>query len=319
MKILGTGSALPKLVVTNDDMAQLVDTSDEWISTRTGIRERRVLSDDTLFDLACKACDNALENAGVKAEELDLILCSTVQGEWISPGLSCAVQEHIKATCPCIDINAACAGFVYALDMADCYIKAGRAKKVLVFCAEAISRITDWHDRSSCVLFGDGAGAAVVGEGEGLIKTRLTTRGNVDVLYSRASRGNSPFARDADSACFLKMRGQDVYKAAVSYSYEDINVLLSECNLKPDDVKLYILHQANLRIIEAIRTRLKVERERMPHCIERTGNTSSASCAILLDEMNRTGRLQSGDIFALSAFGAGFVTGAALIRWTKDN
>ena len=317
MKILGTGSALPELTVTNDDLSRIMDTSDAWISSRTGIRERHVLSGENLFDLACLASERALENAGVSAEELDLIICSTVQGEWITPGMGCAVQEHLKATCPCVDINAACAGFVYALDMADCYMIAGRAKKILILCAEAISRLVDWNDRSSCILFGDGAGATVVGEGDGLIKTRLTTRGNVDVLYARASRGNCPFAKDADAATMIKMRGQDVYKSAVSYSYEDLKVLLEECGMKPGDVAHYLMHQANLRILEGIRTRLGVEAEKMPHTIDRTGNTSSASCAILLDEQNRAGNLHAGDVIALSAFGAGFVTGAALLRWTK--
>lgn len=315
MRIMGTGSALPELKITNDDLAKFLDTSDEWISTRTGIRSRRVLSGETLFDLACRACDAALADAGVEASELDFIICSTVQGEWITPGMSCAVQQHIGAKCPCMDINAACAGFVYALDMADAYIASGRARRILVLCAEALSRMVDWTDRASCVLFGDGAGAAVVGEGEGLIKTRLTTRGNTEVLYALASRGNSPYAKDADVPFGLKMHGQDVYKAAVSYSSEDLRTLLSECGLEAGDVKFYVMHQANMRILEAVRSRLKVGPEHMPHNIERTGNTSSASCAILLDELNRAGELKEGDIIALSAFGAGFVTGAALIRW----
>lgn len=315
MRIIGTGSALPKLTVTNDDLAKFLDTSDEWISTRTGIRSRQVLSDETLFDLACRACDAALENAGASPDELDFIICSTVQGEWITPGMSCAVQQHLGAKCPCVDINAACAGFVYALDIADAYISSGRARRILVLCAEAISRLTDWTDRSSCVLFGDGAGAVVVGEGEGLIKTRLTTRGNTEVLYALASRGNSPYARDAEVPFGLKMQGQEVYKSAVSCSSEDLRTLLGECGLTAPDVKFYIMHQANMRILEAVRSRLKVGPEHMPHNIERTGNTSSASCTILLDELNRAGELKNGDIIALSAFGAGFVTGAALLRW----
>ena len=165
------------------------------------------------------------------------------------------------------------------------------------------------------MLFGDGAGAVVVGEGEGLIRTRLTTRGNTEVLYALSSRGNSPYARDAEAPFGLKMQGQEVYKSAVSCSSEDLRTLLSECGLDAQDVRFYIMHQANMRILEAVRSRLKVGPERMPHNIERTGNTSSASCTILLDELNRAGELKNGDIIALSAFGAGFVTGAALLRW----
>lgn len=317
MKILGTGSALPELEVTNDDLTRFLDTSDEWISTRTGIRSRRVLSSETLHELACRACDAAMADAGVDAEGLDFIICSTVQGEWITPGLSCAVQQYLGAHCPCVDINAACAGFIYALDIADSYIATGRARKILILCAESMSRIANWTDRSTCVLFGDGAAAVVVGEGEGILRTRLTTRGNVDVLCERASRGNSPFAKDADIDTTMQMQGQEVYKSAVTYSSEDLHALLDECGFQADDVDHYILHQANLRIIEAIRSRLKVGRERVPHNIERTGNTSSASCAILLDEQNKSGALKNGDLIALSAFGAGFVTGAALLRWTK--
>lgn len=318
MRIIGTGSALPKFTVTNDDLAKFLDTSDEWISTRTGIRSRQIITTETLDGLAYEACTRALDDAGLTAADIDFIICSTVQGEWITPGMSCAIQERLGIPCcPCIDINVACAGFIYALDIADCYINAGRAHNVLVFCAEAMSRIANWADRSNCVLFGDGAGAAVVTQGEGLMKTRLTSRGNVGVLYQRTSRGSSPYAADRDIDTHFHMKGQDVYKSAVTHSAEDLFALLNECGLKPDQVDHYLMHQANLRIIEAVRSRLGVERERMPHNIERTGNSSSASCAILLDEQNRSGALKNGDILALSAFGAGFVTAAALLRWNK--
>lgn len=318
MRIIGTGSALPKLTVTNDDLARFLDTSDEWISTRTGIRSRQIISDETLDELAARACALALEDAGLAAGDIDFIICSTVQGEWITPSMSCAIQEQLGVPCcPCIDINVACAGFIYALDMASCYIDAGRARNVLVLSAEAMSRMANWADRSNCVLFGDGAGAAVVTGGEGLIKTRLTSRGNVDVLYQRASRGSSPYAADRDIDTNFHMKGQDVYKSAVTHSTEDLVWLLDVCGLKPDDVDHYLMHQANLRIIEAVRSRLGVGREKMPHNIERTGNSSSASCAILLDEQSRSGALKNGDIIAMSAFGAGFVTGAALLRWNR--
>lgn len=318
MRILGTGSALPEMTVTNDDLSQFLDTSDEWISNRTGIRTRRVLSKENLFDLALGACKRALENASMTPEALDFIICSTVQGEWITPGMACALQEQLGAVCPCVDINGACAGFIYALDIADSYIATGRAKNILVVCAEAMSRLINWTDRSNCVLFGDGAGAAVVGAGEGIMKIRLTTHGNVDVLHYRASRGTSPYAKDAGSCDDgLKMKGPEVYKFAVKHSFEDLTTLLEACGLQPDQVAYYLLHQANLRILEAVRSRLKVGPEHMPHNIERTGNSSSASCAILLDELNRSGKFKNGDIIAMSAFGAGFVTAGALLKWNR--
>lgn len=316
MRILGTGSVLPEKVVTNDDLTAFLDTSDEWISTRTGIRERRVMSTETLSGMGGEAGRRALENAGIGADELDMIICTTLLGETVTPGLSCQIQKEIGASCPCIDMNGACAGFLYALDMADAYISSGKAGKILIVSAEELTRMADWTDRSTCVLFGDGAGAVVVGEGEGVMATRLTTNSNTEVLYAYPAPGNNPFRTEKHPFVPLQMMGQEVYKFAVSTSSDDIRRVAEKAGVEIDQIDHFILHQANLRIVDAVRHRMKVAPERFPHNIERTGNTSSASVPILLDELNRSGALKKGQILALSAFGAGLSTGACILRWT---
>ena len=315
MKILGTGSALPKKVVTNDDLAAFLDTNDEWISTRTGIRERRVLSEETLQSLAEAAGKAALANARVAPEEIDFVLVTTVQAETLSPALACDIQTALGLKCMGLDLNGGCTGFIAALSVAEGLIAAGRARKVLIVSAEALSRFADWTDRSTCVLFGDAAGACVVGEGEGLKDIRFMSEPRRDVLCASTPPGNSPFAVDPAPAEYLKMQGQEVYKFAVSHSFKDIQAMLAAHDLHPEDVDFYVLHQANMRILEAVRTRLKVTPEHFPHNIERTGNTSSATIPVLLDEMNRAGQLKPGCRAILNAFGAGLCTGTALIEF----
>ncbi len=315
MKILGTGSALPKKVVTNDDLAGFLDTNDEWISTRTGIRERRVLSDETLQSLAERAGRAAMENAGVAPEDIDCVLVSTVQAETLSPALACDIQPALGLKCMGMDINGGCTGFIAALAVAEGLIASGRAKKILIVSAEALSRFADWTDRSTCVLFGDAAGAAVVGEGEGVEDIRFKSEPRREVLCASTPPGNSPFAVNPKPAQFLKMQGQEVYKFAVSNSFKDIRQMLGYHDLQPEDVDFYVLHQANLRILEAVRARLGVEGFRFPHNIERTGNTSSATVPVLLDELNRSGKLKPGAHLILNAFGAGLCTATALVKW----
>lgn len=315
MRILSTGSALPALEVTNEDLARLVDTSDEWIRTRTGIQTRRVLSTETLVDLAAQAAQNALDGAGLAAEDIDFILLSTVQGQYITPGLSCMVQQRIGAQCPCLDVNGACAGFVYALDMADAYLKAGRFRRILVMAAEALSRLCDWQDRATCVLFGDGAGAAIVENDDGLFRSRLTTKANQTALWADAQSTTCPFTQPFEVETKLHMQGQEVYKFAVSASTADIRGLMDDLSVSVDDVSQFLLHQANLRIVEAVRSRLKQPPEKFPTCIQHTGNISSACIPVLLDELNRAGRLSRGDLLLLSGFGAGLVTGTCMLRW----
>ena len=315
MRILGTGSALPKKVVKNDDLAAFLDTNDEWISTRTGIRERRVLSDETIQSLAERAGALALRSAGVAPEEIDFVLVSTVQAETLTPALACDIQPALGLKCMGLDLNGGCTGFIAALAVAEGLIAAGRAKKILVISAEALSRFADWTDRSTCVLFGDAAGACVVGEGEGVKDIRFVGEPRRDVLCGTTPPGNSPFAVDPQPAQYLKMQGQEVYKFAVSHSFKDIREMLGYHDLQPEDIDFYVLHQANMRILEAVRARLKVAPERFPHNIERTGNTSSATVPVLLDELNRAGKLKPGCRVILNAFGAGLCTGTALLEW----
>lgn len=315
MRILGTGSALPELAVSNDRLAEFLDTSDEWISTRTGIRERRVLSKETLQSLAEAAARRAIENAGITPEEIDLVLGCTVQAESSTPAVACDIQPAVGLKCMGFDINGGCTGFICALSVADAMIAAGRAGHILIVCAEALSRLTDWTDRSTCVLFGDAAGAVVVGPGDGLVAVHMRGEPRHEVLYAMTPAGNSPFAVDPVDGKPLTMMGQEVYRFAVSHSLRDIRDMLAENGLAPEEVDFYLLHQANMRILESVRTRLGVSEAQFPHNIERTGNTSSATIPVLMDELNRAGKLKPGCRLILSAFGAGLCTGTALLRW----
>jgi 3-oxoacyl-[acyl-carrier-protein] synthase-3 len=317
MKIIGTGRAHPAKVVTNAMLEQFLDTSDEWIKTRTGMSERRVISSEKLEDLAAEASLQAIADAGLKPADIDYIICSNVVNEYITPGLSCIVQGAIGAKCACVDVNAACSGFIYALDMADDRLKSGKAKNILVVAAEEPTRMVDWNDRSLCVLFGDGAGAVVVTEGEGMICSRLTTTSKIDCLHYLRKLEPTPYITKEEYSAPMYMNGKEVFKTAVLSSSRDIKVMLDEACLKPSDIKYYVLHQANMRIIEAIANWLKLDMSHFPTNVERCGNTSSASVPLLLDELARDGKLQKGDKILMSAFGAGFTTGACIIEWTK--
>ncbi len=317
MKIIGTGAAHPECVVTNGMLEQFLETTDEWITERTGIKERRVISSEKLEDMAVYAANKALEDANLTAADIDFIICSNVVNEYVTPALSCIIQGKIGAACPTVDINAACAGFIFALDMADDKLKAGKAKNILIVCAEEPSRMVSWKNRSTCVLFGDGAGAAVVTAGDELKAIRLTTSSLTDVLYYERRLEPTPYIDKDESFEPLVMRGREVFKHAVTSSCRDIREVLAATKLSPEDIKYYILHQANRRIIDSIRNFLGVDEERVPHNVERYGNISSAALPALLDEMNRGGKLQRGDKLVFSAFGAGFTTGACVIEWAK--
>lgn len=315
MKIAGTGSALPRKVVTNDMLSAFLDTSDEWIRARTGVVSRHVISDEKLEDLAVEAALKALDNAGMTASQLDFIICSNVVNEYVTPQLSCIVQGGIGASCPCIDINCACAGFIYAVEIAESFYKAGRVRNVLVVCAEEPTRMTDWADRSTCVLFGDGAGAAILTPGDNIRSLKLSSSSAVDKLWQYRTLHPTPYVTKEEQEVPLQMKGQDVFKFAVKAAGKDISRTLEESGIHAAEVDHYLLHQANIRIIHAIRDYLEQPQEKFHTNIEDHGNSSSSSCPVLLDECNRNGAFKRGDLIAMSAFGAGFVSGAMLFEW----
>ena len=306
---------LPKKVVTNEMLSQFLDTSDEWIRTRTGVKSRHVISDERLEDMAIEAARKALDDAGVAVSELDFIICSNVVNEYITPQLSCIIQGGIGASCPCIDINCACAGFIYALEIAESFYRSGRVKNVLVVCAEEPSRMTDWSDRRTCVLFGDGAGAAVLTPGDNIRSIKLSASSATDKLWQYRKLQPTPYITKEEDDVPLQMKGQDVFKFAVKAASRDITRVLTESGCSKNDVDHYLLHQANIRIINAIQEFMEQPVEKFPTNVEDHGNSSSSSCPILLDECNRKGLFRKGDLIVMSAFGAGFVSGALLLEW----
>jgi 3-oxoacyl-[acyl-carrier-protein] synthase-3 len=323
MCITGTGSYLPEKVLTNADLEKMVETSDEWITTRTGIRERHIAADgEYTSDLATAAARRAMAMAGVEADEIDLIIVATVTGDFSWPATACVVQHNLGASRAfAFDVSAACSGFLYGLSIADSYIKAGSAAKILLIGAEVFSRIVDWRDRGTCILFGDGAGAVVLeaGEGErGMLSCHLhTDGGSWPLLYQMGQGSRNPVEGPvADQGSpFVQMQGNEVFKVAVRSLCEAGEEALVANGLCADDVDLLIPHQANRRILEATAKRLGVPAERVMMNVDRVGNTSAASIPIALDEAHRSGRVKSGDTLLLNAFGGGFTWGAALIRW----
>jgi len=313
--ILGTGSALPALKISNDDLSRLVDTTDEWIVSKTGIKSRRIISSESVTELAVKAGELALKNAKASASDIDLIICATIMGDTITPSMAALVAEKLGLNCPAFDINAACSGFVYALDIAAGYFARKKVKKVLIVAAEHLSRHVDWKDRATCVLFGDGAASVVLGEGDGLLSIKLTCTPKYDVLYSNFVSGDSPFNKREFPLEYIKMNGQAVYKFAVNAATNDIKEVLAMANLHETQVAHFMLHQANQRIIDAAITSLKMPKEKFINCIPETGNLSAVSIPLLLDKANKAKKLKKGDIIAISAFGAGLTTGACILRW----
>ncbi len=316
--ILGTGKAVPEYVMTNDELSTMVETNDEWIRTRTGIEERHICKNETITELTVKAAKAAMENAGVEASQLDLIICSTMRGENITPSQACVIQKEIGATCPAFDVNAACSGFIYALDVADGYFVRQKVKHVLIVSMDNLSNIIDWTDRSTCVLFGDGGAAAVLGEGDDLLAINLTAVGNDEVLVIPHGTNSSPFYQHEEKRAVLHMAGNEVYKFAVNAMTNGIKKSVADAGLELSDVDCVIPHQANIRIINAAAKNLAVDREKFFCNVKHYGNTSSGSVPLALDEANRAGILKKGDIIAMCAFGAGLTTGSCVIRWNKD-
>lgn len=314
-RIAGTGMYVPPRAVTNDDLSRMVETNDEWIRQRVGVAERRISTDEWTSEMATKAAAAALDNAGVKASELDLILAATVSGETISPSVSAMVQHNLGATCPAFDINAACSAFIFLLETAAGFFARGRAQRVLVVGAERLSGILDWTDRSTCIIFGDGAGAAVLTDGDGYLDSTLTVAGGDDVIKIPHFPGSSPFFEREIESPYIHMKGQETFKYAVNAMSGDITTLLTRNALTADDIKYIVPHQANRRIIDFTAKKLGIPAEKFYVNIEKYGNTSSASVPIALDELNRAGALEPGDLVILSAFGGGLANGACLIKW----
>lgn len=320
MKILGTGSALPKNVVTNFDLEAIMDTSDEWIRTRTGIEARHIVKEESTTTLSIDAAKKALEMAGVEAEELDLIIAATLSADRIIPMLSCEVQAALGATnATAFDVNAACSGFLFALSIAEMYMKAGRSKKALIIGAENLSKIMDWEDRSTCVLFGDGAGAAVVSaEGDQVLGLVQGSDGASGMALNCLNRPKAnPFLEEQPEHRpeYVHMDGQAVYRFAVKTVPNAISKALEEAKVSPDEISLYVLHQANIRILESVAKRLNQPMDKFPINLNRCGNTSAASIPILLDEIVRENKVKRGDKLVLSGFGAGLTWGACVIEW----
>jgi 3-oxoacyl-[acyl-carrier-protein] synthase-3 len=321
--ILGTGTALPEKVLTNQDLEKLVETSDQWITERTGIKERRQAAlHETTSVLSVQAARKALEMAGVKPEDLDLIICSTISPDMPLPATAAFIQHDLGArACCAFDLAAACSGFLFGMTVADQFIKTGRAKYALVIGAELLSRYVDYQDRATCVLFGDGVAAGLMGPAlppSGILAEEMHTDGAfADHLYIPAGGTALPTSHKTVERRehYIKMRGNELFKVAVRSMEEVSRRVLEKAGVSAEELDLYIPHQANQRITNAVQERLGISPDKVYSNISRVGNTSSASIPICLDECVRSGRVKKGDVILMSAFGAGVTWGAVLMRW----
>lgn len=317
-RIIGTGRAVPNKKVTNNDLADIMETSDEWIYSRTGIRSRHLVEQETTTGMASEAAKKAIKQAGISPEEIELIIVGTVSGDMCYPSTACMVQAEIGAVnAVAFDISAGCSGFLFALNTAHGYISSGLCKCALVIGAETLSKMMDWSDRSTCVLFGDGAGAAIVKEDATGIRAiaQYADGAGGDVLTCKNRASNNPYVKNDIVLDYTNMVGQEVFKFAVKMVPKCINEVLEKANLTVEDVDYFLLHQANKRIIESVSKRLKVPMEKFPMNMEHYGNTSAASIPILLDEFNEANTFKKGDIIVMSGFGAGLTWGATLLEW----
>lgn len=313
--IIGTGNFTPTKVIHNNDLSEFLDTSDEWILSRTGIKNRHIMTDETITEMAVKASMNAINQSGISIDEIDLIICSTIQGDFLTPSLACLVQKEIGATCPAFDINAACSGFIYALDLADAYFSRENINTILVVAAESMSQVVNWSDRETCVLFGDGSGAAILQKGNSLMSIMLSAQGKVDPLNIPGNIGNSPFSNRTQPEVFLKMSGQEIFRFAVTALSKNLQVAAEKAGINISEIDWIIPHQANTRLITSAANQLKLPLTKFLINIHEYGNTSSASIPIMLDEASRDGRIQPGQIIAMVAFGGGLTTGACILKW----
>src|SRR5438094_844605 len=321
--ILGTGHSYPEGILTNADLEKMVDTSDEWITTRTGIKQRRKAGpDEYTSQFAVRAAREAIKRAGLKAHDIDLILCATVTPDQILPSTACLIQAQLGANkAAAMDIVAACSGFLYGLELADAMIRGGQSKFALVIGAEILTRYVDYTDRSTCVLFGDGAGAAVLGAVEsdtGILAAKIRSDGRYeDQLYAPGGGTKGGFSAEtiARGDHFFKMKGNELFKVAVRSMADVSRDVLEEAGLKTEDVSLFIPHQANQRITDAVANKLNVDSSVVYSNIAMHGNTSSASIPIGLDECVEAGRVKSGDVVLLASFGGGVTWGGVVMRW----
>ena len=318
-RIIGTGSYLPEKVLSNADLEKMVDTSDEWIVSRTGIRERRVAAEDqTTSDLALEASKKALDAAGVTKDEIDLIIFATTTADRIFPSSACLLQERLDIHgCPAFDVQAVCTGFVYALGIADKFIKTDSANCALVIRAETLSRIIDGNDRSTCILFGDGAGAVVVKASDqpGIINSHLHADGKYKELLTVPSGISQGYKKLIDGEAYMQMEGNEVFKMAVNTLGRIVDETLEANGLKKSDIDWLVPHQANMRIINATARKLGMSLDNVVVTVDRHGNTSAASIPLAFDEAVRDGRIKSGDTVLMEAFGGGFTWGSVLLKY----
>ena len=323
VSIIGTGSYVPEKILTNEDLSRIVDTSDEWITTRTGIKQRRIAAkDEHTSDMAAKAALKAIEQAKISPAEIDLILVATATPDMLFPATACFVQKKIGATnAACLDISAACAGFLFGVEIAQQFITSHTYDTVLVIGADKLTAITNWTDRNTCILFGDGAGAAILrhrGGSHGVISTHIGSDGQyTDILFMPGGGSRCPITRENVDLNLqtIHMTGKEVYKQAVTAMLSAAQKALEQAGLRIEDIACVIPHQANMRIIEAIADRLGIPLEKFYVNLDRYGNTSAAAVAIALDEANRSGRIKSGDYILMVVFGGGLTWASTVIEW----
>lgn len=317
-RITGTGSWVPEHILDNNELSNMVDTSDQWIRERTGVERRHIVWQETTARMAAKAAQSALEQAQVDPEEVDLILVATISGNEILPCTACSVQEMLGAVrATCFDLNSACTGFLFALNTAQAYLNSGIYRNALVIGAESLSNLTNWKDRGTCILFGDGAGAVFLEADEKSRYAQVThSEGEKGRALTCSSRNQKQYVEHPDAQeTYMEMDGREVFKFAVSCVPQVIRELLEKEKLSGEEIRFYILHQANIRIIQSVAKRLGEAEEKFPVNIQEYGNTSGASVPILLDELNRKGYFKAGDKLVLAAFGAGLSYGASLLEW----
>lgn len=318
-RIKGTGSYLPERILTNADLEKMVDTSDEWITDRTGIKERHIAADnESTCDLAEQAARNAMDAAGIGPDEIDLIIVATTTPDRVFPSTACLLQQRLDIHgCAAFDIQAVCTGFVYALGVADKFVKAGGIRHALVIGAETMSRITDWSDRGTCILFGDGAGAVILEPSEeaGILSTHLHADGQYEDLLTVDGGVSTDYDKVVEGTAFMRMKGNEVFKMAVNTLGRIVDETLAANNMKKSDVQWLVPHQANIRIINATAKKLQMNTDHVVVTVDKHGNTSAASVPLALDTAVRDGRIKRGETILLEAFGGGFTWGSALIKY----